>query len=497
MAENTHNTKIVISGDDSGATGALNRVNGLLNGGVVKALGSVRSAINGVMRAFGLFGLAMQGIQIVIEGYKKLSEWMHRAETAAKALREELAKASHEIAVERAEDAYKRLNKRIEESIRLEKERSKILADRKTTSRDLEDADAERRKQLEISRLDPNAENYADQKKAIERRYAIAASDTKAARAREDNNAAAKELYDQAKGKDSEADRFRKLYAMNRQNAKVAEWNAQKFRIESDEKGDAADEKAKKWAEEFKKASKAAEEFKEKMVAARKEAASLRRLAGEKAGGNLSANIRNDAEKLAIENNAKAEAAEKKKQADKELKQKKDQEDKEQKQEADKNAKEQKTAQQSLEDKKLARQKEEDLAALDPTDKDYEKRKREIEYTYAVKAAENKIRRADNETDRQAAEEEKKALSIKYNAESRNADLTGMVEREEAWREKLAAQQTGVSQNRLTAMGLGSGGIDRTAQDQAKDVKTLVSLAREQIAVIRENKPISRATYAP
>lgn len=486
MAENTHNTKIVISGDDSGATGALNRVKGLLNGGVVKALGSVRSAINGVMRAFGLFGLAMQGIQIVIEGYKKLSEWMHRAETAAKALREELAKASYEAAVLRADEAYKKLNKDLAESLRLEKERSKILADRKTTGRDIEDADAERRKQLEISRLDPNAENYADQKKAIERRYAIAASDTKAARAREDNNAAAKELYDQAKGKDSEADRFRKLYAMNRQNAKVAEWNAQKFRIESDEKGDAADEKAKKWAEEFKKASKAAEEFKEKMVAARKEAASLRRLAGEKAGGNLSANIRNDAEKLAIENNAKADAAEKKKQADKEQKQKKDQE-----------AKEQKTAQQNLEDKKLARQKEEDLAALDPTDKDYEKRKREIEYTYAVKAAENKVRRADNETDRQAAEEEKKALSIKYNAESRNADMTGMVEREEAWREKLAAQQTGVSQNRLTAMGLGSGGIDRTAQDQAKDVKTLVSLAREQIAVIRENKPISRATYAP
>lgn len=87
MAENTHNTKIVISGDASGATGALNGVKDLLSKGVVGALHGVRSAINRVMQAFGLFGLAMQGVQYLIDGYRKLNEWMNRAAKAAAELR--------------------------------------------------------------------------------------------------------------------------------------------------------------------------------------------------------------------------------------------------------------------------------------------------------------------------------------------------------------------------------------------------------------------------
>lgn len=87
MAENTHNLKIVISGDASGATGALNGVKNLLSKGVVGALNGVRSAINRVMQAFGLFGLAMQGVEYLVDGYKRLTDWMHRAAKAAAELR--------------------------------------------------------------------------------------------------------------------------------------------------------------------------------------------------------------------------------------------------------------------------------------------------------------------------------------------------------------------------------------------------------------------------
>ena len=54
--------------------------------------------------------------------------------------------------------------------------------------------------------------------------------------------------------------------------------------------------------------------------------------------------------------------------------------------------------------------------------------------------------------------------------------------------------------NRLTAMGLGSGGVavDRTAQEQASNVRLLVQIAKEQLAATKANKPKQGyATFAP
>lgn len=448
MADNTHETKITIGGDASGAIGALSRVNGALKG-VFKSVGKLTTYLSRL-------NWAINAVTTVVDGLKKLNEWMHRAETAAKALREELAKASYENSVAHASEAYKKLNKNLEETVRLEKERSQILASRKTTERDLEDADAERRKQLEISRLDPNAANYDDQKKEIERRYAIAASDTKAARARDDAQSEAKSLYDQAASKDREANELGKLLKRYDRNASTAVERSWKAAMDARGGDEDAKKKAEEAAKEERKAVEDAKKIREQMEAARKEAESLRRLAGEKAGGNLAANIRNDAEKQRIANEAAAEKA------------------KEQKQEADKNAKEQKTRDQNLEDKRLARQKEEDLAALNPADPNYEKRKREIEQTYAIREAENKVKRANNETDRHAAEEEKKSLGIRFNAENRNEAISRGMEVAER-----TASFDGVSQNRLTAMGLGSG--VSASGGVASDVKKLVDLLKQEV----------------
>ena len=47
-------------------------------------------------------------------------------------------------------------------------------------------------------------------------------------------------------------------------------------------------------------------------------------------------------------------------------------------------------------------------------------------------------------------------------------------------------------------MGLGSGAaIDRTAQQQAADVKTLVQLVKEQVNLTREKNQANVAVYAP
>lgn len=467
MAENTHETKIVIGGDDSGAIGLLSSVS--------KHLDGVFRSVANLTKYLARLNWAIHAVTTVIEGIKKLHEWTNRAATAAKALREELAKSSYENAVARAADAYKKLNKNLEETLRLEKERSAILAARKATERDIEDANAERAKQIEISELDPNAKDYADRKKEIERRYEVSASNTKAARAGEDTRADAKSLYDQAASKDREAALLEKEW--NRANAitETAVERRWKAGMEARSGDETAKARAKEAEEAFKKAFDFAAKIKEEMEKARKEAESLRRQAAEKAGGNLAATIRNEAEKRKIENDAKADAAEKRRKDDEDAKR-----------ESEKNAKEQKTRDQNLEDAKLKRLKEEDLAALNPADPDYEKKKREIEYTYEMRAAEDKVKRADNKTDREAAEEEAKAISIRYNSEKRNAAIGQGMEVAER-----AASFDGVSQNRLTAMGLGSG--VSASGGVASDVKKLVDLLKQEV---EESKKLNEKDYS-
>lgn len=79
MAEETHETKIVISGDAKNAVGAF--------GSVVGALNKVRTAVSRVMMAFSVFGMAIQGIQVLISWYKKLEEWINRTARAATQMR--------------------------------------------------------------------------------------------------------------------------------------------------------------------------------------------------------------------------------------------------------------------------------------------------------------------------------------------------------------------------------------------------------------------------
>ena len=49
MADNTHETKLVISGDASGATSALSRVKDLVGKGLIGTLHGLREAVSKVM----------------------------------------------------------------------------------------------------------------------------------------------------------------------------------------------------------------------------------------------------------------------------------------------------------------------------------------------------------------------------------------------------------------------------------------------------------------
>lgn len=491
MADNTHETKIVISGDASGATSALKRVQDLVGKGLIGTLHGLREAVSKVMGAFGLFGLAVQGVQALIEGFKKIHEWMNRAATAAKALREELAKTKYENQVAHAAASYEKLVKSLAEANRLEKERNDILAQRKAYERDVEDANAERNKQLEISRLDPNAKDYADRKKEIERKYEIAASDAKAARASEDVRAQSAALYRQADQKEAEArsrgDELRKQEAIV-DAAVERKWKAA---MEARNGGDAEKQKAKEADEEFNRQFDKAKKIREEIDSIIREAQSLRNKAGELAGGNLAANLLNEANKRRIANEAAAEAAEKKREADEKKRKETEDSERKAKDEADKKLQ----RDQNLEDKQRDRRREEELARLDPRSPTYEKDKKDIERAYEIEAAETKRDRATNAEDRRAAEEELKTVQIRQDRERGE----GIAAQTEAFVVKMATQaDSSRPKDRLTAMGLGSGGaIDRTAQQQAADVKTLVQLLKEQVNLTREKNQANVAVYAP
>lgn len=404
MADDTSEVKIRITGDDSGATGALNRVIGLLNGGVVKALDSVRSGIARVMSALGLFGMAVSGIMLVVEGYKRLTDWMNRAAKAAAELR--IASVFKDAA-----DAMNRLISRQAIYNKLLKE---------------ELADLNRRKELQGIKQS-GKEQRETEKREIARAKEIAGA------ANEDEERAIRQRWAEEDELRERGKRYREL------------------------KGNVAEETEKS-----------------AIYGSKAGAAEANVKAADDAIADIRANFVRMNEEQFKEAKKQIEALEAKRKANAEA--------------AAEYRKEEEMAEKRAE---LYRQQINDVQ----NGGGVAKAKNEAEN---AKIAREKAEKDFEEKQRKARESDDAATEfVKAYEEDQRKEEEQRVERGEAWREKLAAQQTGVSQNRLTAMGLGSGGIDRTAQDQAKDVKTLVSLVREQIAATRENKPTSRATYAP
>ena len=315
--ETDYKTVIKIEGDSAGAQNAIGRTANALKG-LLAPLKAVRSAIGAVMSAMGVFYLAAEGIRLVVNAIKSLREWLNRAAVAAKELQDRLANESAANAAAHAAEAYKKLNKELAEANRLERERNAILDARKATERDLEDANAERNKQIGISKLDPASATYAEDKAAIERKYARQASETALARANQDTREGARRLYAEADRRDREANEMQKVY--ERQSGATDQYVelAWRYGMEARRGVEGAQEKHDAAEQQWKQAHDDATKTKEAMEALRKEAESLRLRAGEMMGGSRAAAIRNEATQFGIDNQEREAAARKEQEAKRE-----------------------------------------------------------------------------------------------------------------------------------------------------------------------------------
>ena len=458
MADNTHETKIVISGDASGATSALNRVKDLVGKGLIGTLHGLREAVSKVMGAFGLFGLAVQGVQALIECYKKLHEWMNRA---AKAAAEMLVAAVFKDAA----NAMDRLISRQEIYNKLLKEELADLSRRKELQ-NIEQSGKEQREneQREIARAKEIAgATSEEEERKIRQRWAV-----------EDETRERGRRYRQLKSSAAEEDEKAAIYGSKAgaaeanaasAGAAIEDLRAYKIRM-SDEQKKEADKQIAALEAKRKASAAEAEQYRIEEQMAEKRAALYRRQIEDVRQGGGVAQAKNDAE------NAKLAREKEKKKADDASKR-----------------------QQNLEDKQLDRRREEELARLDPTSPTYERDKKEIERNYEIKAAKTKRDRETNAEDRRAAEEELKTVQIRQDRE-RGEEIAAQAE---AFGVKMVTQaDSSRPKDRLTAMGLGSGAaIDRTAQQQAADVKTLVQLLKEQVNLTREKNQANVAVYAP
>lgn len=466
MAEDTHETKIVISGDAKNAVSAF--------GAVVGALNKVRTVVNGVIRAFGFFGLAVQGIQLLIAGYKKLVEWSNRAKVAAQKLREEYEKARYETAVKKAAAAYEQLNKKIAQAIELERKRNQLLDERKRVMRDQNDAKLELSKQNELAALDADDPEYAKKKREIERRYERAEAQFRNGRAEIDAKAQANRTSTQAAQKEREVRELEKQYKRQQGVYDIADANfiAARNRAGFGSNGYRGSEediaKAKEAEKAMRKEGETLDKIAEAIKKAREEAEQLRKIAAEQMKGVDAARTRAEADKLRIDNAEKEEAAQEKREAEKK------EEAAKKKEEAAKRSK------YRLEDAELERDKQKEIAELDPNAKDYSAQKSEIERRYAEKKAQVMVERAD-ETDRPAAAAELEAQKIENDISQREEQARKNNERAgelEAFASRIDSADS-VSGNRLTAMGLGSGVSAKG--DVASDVKKLVDLLRQDV----------------
>ena len=412
MADDSNKVDIKVNADANNAVSGISRI--------ISGLKTLRTAVTGVMRTLGMINWAVQAVQMLYSGYQKLREWMNRAATAARELADQLERDSIATAAAHAAEAYKKLNKELAEANRLEKERNAILDQRKATARDLEDANLERDKQMEIAKLDTSSATYQEDKAAIERKYARRASEIATARADEDSRAGAKRLYAEADAKDRDAAALQKEY--DRQT-RIAERSRDRvWRLGMDERRgvEGAKEKHDEAEQQWKRDEEAAQKTKDAMEALRKEADSIRARAAEMTGGSRAAHIRDEARQAQISNEERGEEARKKK------------------------------------------------SEREAAEREQEQKRKEQE-----REAERQEREAERqERERVAAENRERTEKI------------GMFSRMES----AAVSADAVSQNRLTAMGLGSG-VSAQGGGVANDVRKIVDLLKQEIEATKQIKP--------
>lgn len=452
MDKPEYKTKIKIEGDTKGAEGAIARTSGALRG-LLKPLTAIRSAIAMVSRAMGTFYLAAEGVRVAANLFRKLDEWIGKAARSARELADRIEQSRMEGAAARAVIEYKKLNEALAEGNRLERERNEILDRRVSTSRGIEDARLELDKQLEIGRLDPASKTYAEDKAAIERKYARESAANVSERASEDVRARLERSATEANAKDVAANQIDML--VNRLYERQSELSGRANIISQTRPGDADAQKMveslNRMAEEL---SKQIGEALKNRDALRQEADSIRRKSAEEVGANTAAKMRYSAR---MEEIATGEREAEARKAEEEAKKRREAE-----------------ARENSAKSEIAMQAE--IAGLDPSKKGFADAKAAIERTYRRRELEAKRDAATRDVDKLEAE----AALAKLDNEERvaNAKMKDPVTRENV---TLSAG------SRLNAMGLGSGsGVQRIQEQMATSLKDMVRFAREQLNTLKD-----------
>lgn len=470
MADNSNEVKIKVNADGSNAVSTISRV--------VSSLRSIRTSVMSVMRALGTVTWAVQAVQMAIEGFRKLHEWLNRAATAAAELRRNLALDGIDTRLAHAVERYKRLCDQISQANKLEKERNQILDARLAKERDLDDANAELGRQREIAALDPAAKDYQERVGEINRRYQRQAAEATAARGDEDAERRAKAMYAEADRKDKEAAALRREYERRDRIADRAVENRNDLERElhRDPKNEKLAEAAKKADEQWKAAFDAAKEVEKAMVAAEREAASLRRRAGEELGIDLGARKRRDARLLEIDSEGKRESAERKQRADEE--DRRAQGEQRKFEERMSSAQEREDFDRTLksvdDEEKVRILGEREAAKRDEKDRALAELKEEMAKPTEARNEErvSELRRQAEEAQREEFQaHDQREAAAKSQREEADRFLTGVMD----------ANQVG--SNRLTAMGLGSGVTG--SMQVANDVRRLVRLVEDNVAATK------------
>lgn len=188
-------------------------VSGKVKGAFTSLTGVVSTAakaIGGVTKALGVIGFAIQGVQLVIDAYKALKEWLNRSKKEAEELAKTLQDARIKASVDAAIASYIRLNGQIAETLRMEGERVKIANQLKANNRALEDARIDNAEQTELNALDRNDPDYDARAALVSEKYRRKRADLKTSRDLADISERQDRLYADADTKTQQANAFDK-----------------------------------------------------------------------------------------------------------------------------------------------------------------------------------------------------------------------------------------------------------------------------------------------
>ena len=251
-------------------------VSGKVKGAFTSLTGVVNTAakaIGGVTKALGVVGFAIQGVQLVIDAYKALKEWLNRSKKEAEELAKTLQDARIKASIDAAIASYIRLNGQIAETLRMEGERVKIANQLKANNRALEDAWIDNAEQTELNALDRNDPDYDARAALVSEKYRRKRADLKTSRDLADISERQDRLYADADTKTQQANAFDK--EVEKTGERVIELKRQIHAERDPERAKTLDQELDKLIAEQQKKTEAAKKLRQDASSMTYEALSL------------------------------------------------------------------------------------------------------------------------------------------------------------------------------------------------------------------------------